>query len=119
MQPMPILYVSDMSAALRFVRTLAPAATTVTASPMWSQLDVDGAPLALHAAEDPGAIAGFAEIAFTAHEPLEEVAARLVDAGYELAKPIWDQAFGRSFQIRDPDGRPIQVNEHDPERYAG
>jgi len=34
---------------------------------------------------------------------------------------VWVQAFeafGRSLLLHDPDGLPLQINEHDPDLYA-
>ena len=38
---------------------------------------------------------------------------RLRAAGYEPETEIVDESFGRSFQVRDPEGLLMQVNEHD------
>jgi predicted enzyme related to lactoylglutathione lyase len=44
---------------------------------------------------------------------MERAVARLEAHGVRTIEPIIDEAFGRSFGVRDPDGTRIQVNEHD------
>jgi catechol-2,3-dioxygenase len=45
-------------------------------------------------------------------EPLEAVLLRLADHGIEPQQGIQDETFGRSIVLHDPDGTPVQVNEH-------
>jgi hypothetical protein len=52
-------------------------------------------------------------LSLQADEPLESVAERLEAAGVPLSRGIADERFGRSMVIQDPDGLPIQVNEHE------
>jgi uncharacterized glyoxalase superfamily protein PhnB len=58
------------------------------------------------------------ELSLTAHDRLEVIVSRLREAGLTVTNEIADEAFGRSLLIRDPDGLPIQINEHDPELYS-
>jgi len=105
---MPIVYVTDMERSLAFYESLGfdPQAR----GSHWSELRAgDGAVLALHLADATGM-----ELALVAPGRLEEVQDRHADA---LARPIADEAFGRSLLLRDPDGRTLQVNEHDHELH--
>jgi hypothetical protein len=54
------------------------------------------------------------ELALVARGRLEDVQVSDADA---LARPIADEAFGRSLLLRDPDGLTLQVNEHDHELH--
>ncbi|HXW45842.1 MAG TPA: VOC family protein [Streptosporangiaceae bacterium] len=121
MRVMAIRYVHDVDSARRFYQALG--LTTEFASrrprrggpPVWTELagSGPGANLALHhSVEGP---AGSIELSFQADEPLEQVVDRLRGSGYEPATEIVDEAFGRSFTIRDPEGLLIQVNENDHE----
>ncbi|HXV96951.1 MAG TPA: VOC family protein, partial [Anaerolineae bacterium] len=58
------------------------------------------------------------ELAFATHQPLEQLMAQLTAAGITMENEIVDEAFGRSLLLRDPDGLPLQINEHDPALYA-
>lgn len=46
--------------------------------------------------------------------PEEELMTQLTAAGISIENDIVDEAFGRSLLLRDPDGLPLQINEHDP-----
>ncbi len=59
--------------------------------------------------------AGEVELSFEATEPLEDVIERLREIGHEPETALVDEAFGRSFTVRDPEGLLLQVNEHDRE----
>lgn len=117
MRAMPIRYVRDMAGARRFYQALGlrhdfTSRPTRRGTSHWSELLGESGGLALHHmpadAEHPPV-----ELSFEAGEPLEAVVARLRAAGYEPATEIVDEAFGRSFTVRDPEGLLIQVNEHD------
>ena len=103
---MPIVYVTDMERSLAFYESLG--FRPQSRSSHWSELRAgDGAVLALHLADATGI-----ELALVADGRLEDVQERHADT---LERPIADEAFGRSLLLRDPDGRALQVNEHDPE----
>jgi len=117
---MPIRYVRDMEAAGRFYTALGLAVEFTSRAPrtgpsMWVELRGGPGGMALHHVAEPGA---GVELAFVAEEPLEDVVERLVAAGYRPATAIVDEAFGRSFTVRDPEGLLIQVNEHDRELHG-
>jgi hypothetical protein len=48
--------------------------------------------------------------------PLELVVDELQRNKISLEREIADETFGRSIQVRDPDGMLIQLNEHDPQK---
>ena len=101
-----------MAASLRFYRALAPNASTQTESSMWTELDLDGATLALHGVDEaPSHTDSAVAIAFNSNDPLEEVADRLAAAGYPAGE-IVAQPFGRSITVTDPNGLRVQINEH-------
>ncbi len=60
-----------------------------------------------------GRLPGAVELGFATDERLEDVSARLAAGGYEHA--LFDEDFGRSIRITDPDGIVIQIQEIDPE----
>jgi catechol 2,3-dioxygenase-like lactoylglutathione lyase family enzyme len=111
---MPIVFVSDMERSIEFYESLG--FEPQSRSPGWTELGAgDRAVLALHHAEAPAQPSERVQLALVSEEPLEQVEQRF---GRALARPIADEAFGRSLILRDPDGLEIQVNEHDPSLYA-
>lgn len=56
--------------------------------------------------------------ALVTHQPLESLVEQLQRAGVTPFRAIADEAFGRSLLLRDPDGLPVQVNEHHEELYT-
>jgi catechol 2,3-dioxygenase-like lactoylglutathione lyase family enzyme len=101
---MPIVHVTDMQRSLDFYESLGFEPQVRGAH--WSELRAgDGAILALHVGDRSNL-----ELALTARDRLEDVVER---HGNALARPITDEAFGRSLVLRDPDGLELQVNEHD------
>jgi catechol 2,3-dioxygenase-like lactoylglutathione lyase family enzyme len=120
MRVMAIRYVRDVESARRFYQTLGLTLEFASRRPrrggqsVWTELADSGtgpgANLALHQWNEDRADV---QLSFQADEPLELVADRLRQGGYELATEIVDESFGRSFTIRDPEGLLIQVNEND------
>lgn len=137
---MPIRYVHDLPAAQRFYEALGlrvdfAGRASRRGRTRWVELvGAGGAAMALHAADDPDALADDptpdaapadaeqavslrgeppVELAFEAVERLEEVVGRLRAAGFEPATAIVDESFGRSFRVRDAEGLELQINEHD------
>ena len=114
MRVLPIRYCADVEASVRFYRALGLELGAATRPGSWVELPAAAGILALHrSAED----AGDCELAFEADEPLEAVAGRLAEAGYE-PEPIVDESYGRSLRVRDPDGAYVQVNENDRTLYT-
>lgn len=114
--PLPIVYVSDMDRALAFYRALG--FQLHNEGRVWSELRLGKARLALHEADPEVLDRGRLELAMAAHIPLEDLLDRLAAAGVQPERAISDEAFGRSVLLLDPDGLPIQVNEHDPDLYS-
>jgi catechol 2,3-dioxygenase-like lactoylglutathione lyase family enzyme len=111
---MPIVFVSDMERSVDFYESLG--FEPQRRSPMWTELKAgERAVLALHHAEPLPEPSQRVELALVSEEVLERVEERFEGA---LARPIADEAFGRSLILRDPDGLEIQVNEHDESLYA-
>jgi catechol 2,3-dioxygenase-like lactoylglutathione lyase family enzyme len=106
---MPIVFVSDMERSIEFYSSLG--FELRTRSTMWTELEAgERAVLALHHADGPPAPSERVQLALVAQDALEHVEERF---GGALARPIADEAFGRSLILRDPEGLEIQVNEHD------
>jgi hypothetical protein len=114
MKLMPIVYVTEMQRSLDFYRVFCDGVESQ--SGMWSELTMGDAHLALHHVDQLPQQSRI-ELAFLATERLEEVVAHLKAAGIALEREITDEAFGRSIRVLDPDGLPIQINEHDSEFY--
>lgn len=122
MRPVSIRYVRDMDAARRFYEALGLAVDFVSRQPRhgpsrWVELCGEPGVLALHHVPEGEPLTGVT-LAFESEEPLEGVVKRLSAAGYEPASGIVDEAFGRSFTVRDPEGVLVQVNEHDRELHG-
>ncbi len=118
MKPMPIRYVHDIDAARAFYEALGLTLDVAQRPPKsgppshWLELAGSAGTLALHYIP-PDSPARTVELAFDSDEPLEDVVQRLRTAGFEPATEIADEAHGRSFTVRDPEGLLVQVNEHD------
>jgi catechol 2,3-dioxygenase-like lactoylglutathione lyase family enzyme len=120
MRVMAIRYVRDVESARQFYQALGLTLEFASRRPrrggpsVWTELADSGtgpgAHLALHHWDGDHADV---QLSFQADEPLELVVDRLRRSGYETATEIVDEAFGRSFTIRDPEGLLIQINEND------
>jgi len=110
MRLQPILYTTEMSAATRWYGTVLGNRPTY-ASDVWTSFDVGDGHLALHRTDSLPTDSRVA-LSLVATESLEEIVARLAVAGITPERGIQDEAFGRSILLRDPDGSPVQVNEH-------
>lgn len=84
----------------------------------WIELASSLAAIAVHAVrpDEPDHASGTVELAFQVDEQLEQVRARLDQAGFSGAV-IVDESHGRSLRIVDPEGVLVQVNEFDRELY--
>lgn len=116
MKVLPIRYSADVEASVRFYRALGLDLGAASRPGGWVELPAPAGVLAVHAAPDDAAV-GRCELAFQADEPLEDVAKRLRDNGFE-PEPILDENFGRALRVKDPDGVVVQINEHDPTLYT-
>lgn len=116
---MPIVFVRDMAASMAFYQRLG-FHPTRPVDDQWNELRAgDRAVLALHASDaappdGEGAPGGHGrlELAFVAPGRLEDVLAELRAAGATVVRGITDEPFGRSLVVTDPDGLPLQINEH-------
>jgi catechol 2,3-dioxygenase-like lactoylglutathione lyase family enzyme len=113
---MPIVYVSDVQRSLAFYRGLGLRPRPGIDPVYWAELTLGDATLALHKAADGSATgtgpAGTVDLCFLACEPLDDLVARWAAAEIAPSRGIKEEPFGRSVQVRDPDGLVIQVNEH-------
>ena len=114
MKLMPIVYVTEMQRSVNFYRALTD--SLVSQSAYWSEFLVGDSHLALHFVDKLPQESRL-ELSFLADGTLEQVAAHLQASGLLLEREITDEAFGRSLRILDPDGLPIQINEHDSDLH--
>lgn len=109
MQLQTVVYVTDMERSIAFYEYLG-FTVEYRGGPVWTAFKgADGA-LALHTVEEmpePGRVA----LGLVADRPLEEIIESLAGHSIEASR-IEAQSFGRSTVVRDPDGLPIQINEH-------
>lgn len=113
---LPIVYVTDIQRSAQFYGALG--GTVLSQSGMWAQLRLGGCHLALHRVKQGDGPSDRMALAMTAQQPLEQIRDDLRSAGVTPASDIVDEAFGRSLLIHDPDGLPIQINEHDLDLYS-
>jgi hypothetical protein len=113
---MPIVYVTDMARSLPFYQALG--LTLRQQGSVWSELQLGDAILALHLVNHISTRERRMELALLSHEPLASLVDQLRAAGVTVENDIADEAFGRSLLLHDPDGLPIQINEHDPELHS-
>jgi catechol 2,3-dioxygenase-like lactoylglutathione lyase family enzyme len=111
--PLPIVYVTDMARSLQFYQALG--FTIHHEGQMWSELRLGESRLALHGTDPLPTGPLRIELAFAAHISLEALTTQLQAADMTIENEIVDEAFGRSLLLRDPDGLPLQINEHDPD----
>lgn len=116
---MPIVYVTDVSASVRFYSALGFTERRRSRSDNWVELAGDGGRLALHRTTGGNRPSkGRVELSLSTTEPLDHLRDVLVHAGIASVGPVIDEAFGRSLVVTDPDGLEIQINEHDHELYT-
>lgn len=74
--------------------------------------------LFLHGANTLPAASERLQLGFEAQEPLENLAARLLESGVTVNAEIVDEGFGRILELRDPDGNTLTIVENEPELYT-
>jgi catechol 2,3-dioxygenase-like lactoylglutathione lyase family enzyme len=86
----------------------------------WVELELGDAVVALHEVPvvPPDADPARVSLTFESDVPLEVLTARLSSNGYPPEVPAFDEAFGRTMMVRDPDGLLIAINERDRELYT-
>ena len=117
---MPVVYVSNIERSLRFYEMLGFHLVRKQRNGRWAELRLGDAKLGLHYLD---VLPEYREerrvdLALESQEPLEVLQERLIAAGIPLERFLTDEAFGYSLVVRDPDGLPIQINQHDPELYT-
>ena len=116
---MPLVYVTDMDKSIAFYSVLGGEISARSRSGTWAELRFGDSILALHRADHPsGSDTSTIELCFVSSEALEGLQDRLSDAGIRVERPVTDEAFGFSMMVRDPDGLPIQINQHDTGLYT-
>ena len=110
MQMQTIVYVTDMDRSIEFYERLG-FVVDYRGGPVWTAFRGTDGMLALHAADELPP-SGRVALSLVAGDTLEEIVERLAEHDID-ASPIEAQPFGRSTVVRDPDGLPIQINEHD------
>lgn len=141
--PMPIIYTNFFDDAVDFYQRLGFQLTARDRVSKWAELRMGDMLLGIHEASasdatdthdagDPAQPAHPPETArnkarqpppitlsFDCQDVLENVLLYLVDRRiYLLGAPIVDEAYGRSYSIRDPDGREIELVERDRDLYT-
>ncbi|MFE7797717.1 VOC family protein [Nocardia sp. NPDC057440] len=109
---LPIRYVSDVEACRKFYAGLGLVFDSNASLDVWAQLSADAGAVGLHDFRvSKGRPVGSVELGFATDEKLEVVAGRLREQGYDCE--IFDEDFGRSLRVVDPDGVTIQIQEID------
>jgi hypothetical protein len=120
MRVTPIRFTNDVAGMRRFLEALGLQAHISSDSGVWLDLRGSGGGVQAHDAqrsEVPGRVSGETGLAFEADEPLEDVLARLLAAGFADAHII-DEQFGRSLRATDPDGLDVFVAEPMSDLYG-
>jgi catechol 2,3-dioxygenase-like lactoylglutathione lyase family enzyme len=114
----PIRYTKDAEALARFYEVLGLEPGAASRPGRWLELAAESGMVAVHL-NDPGEEdhAGRCELAFESDESLEQVAERLVAAGFEPG-PVMDENFGQSLRVLDPDGVWVQINRLERDLYT-
>lgn len=110
MQLQPIVYTTDMERVVDWYRRVLGSDPAYT-SDVWTSFTVGSATLGVHHVDERPAESNMV-LSLVAEEPLDDVVRRLDAEGVAIERGIQDEPFGRSLLLRDPDGSPIQVNEH-------
>jgi catechol 2,3-dioxygenase-like lactoylglutathione lyase family enzyme len=120
MHLMPIVYITDMNRSIAFYEALGLRVSAKQRNDYWTELSLGDAILALHKdanLPDPHHNQRLI-LTLVTHEPLENLVEQLGRAGIQPKRAIADEAFGRSLLLHDPDGLPVQINEHEAELYT-
>lgn len=114
----PMVHVEEMSEALDFYAALGATIVHGSRDGDWALLRLGAAELGLLAhPANPEQNKGKVELNFASAAPLEEVEARLREAGVPIVRPTGDEGFGYQLQIADPDGMLVKINQLDPALY--
>jgi catechol 2,3-dioxygenase-like lactoylglutathione lyase family enzyme len=112
-----ILAVSNVERAAEFYQAIGFVLGSRGVSAYWAEMTVGNSFIGLHRDDQlKTRDSGRAFIMLDAEMPLELVVDQLQRNEITLERDIADETFGRSIQVRDPDGMLIQINEHDPQK---
>lgn len=121
--PMSIIVTRDFDAALGFYRRLGFQVAVEDREHKWAELRMGDMLLSIHESPDSDvgsvfqgtkAIPPPITLSFDCRKTLEDVLVYLVKRNIHLlGAPIVDKAYGRTFSLRDPDGREIEIVERD------
>lgn len=112
-----ILSVSSVEHAVRFYQAIGFVLGSRGISPYWAEMTVGSSFIGLHRDDQlKTRDSGRVFIMLNAEMPLELMVDQLQRNEISLEREIADETFGRSIQVRDPDGMLIQINEHDPQK---
>ena len=121
--PMPIIVTRDFDAALGFYRRLGFQVAVEDREHKWAELRMSDMLLGIHEPSDSDiggvfqgtkAVSPPITLSFNCRGTLEDVLLYLVERNIPLlGAPIVDKAYGRTFSLRDPDGREIEIVERD------
>ncbi len=109
-----ILSVSSVERAAEFYQALGFELGVRGISPYWAEMTVGESFIGLHRDDNLNPHgSGRVFVMLNAQAPLETMVDQLGRNGIQLERDIADETFGRSIQVRDPDGMLIQINEHE------
>ena len=116
MKLMATVFVSDMTASVRFYESLGlTRSESGEISPYWNEFAIGDAKLALHHASADEIQPASRHLELNFNIPAGGALDALLDScralGHPIGGEISEQGFGRFFWISDPDGLPIQFNE--------
>lgn len=115
---LPIIYTRDLAGSIAFYEALGFQVTARDRAFGWVELRLGSSLLAIHAAASEDDAAPPIVLSFDSPGALEQVAARLEASGVALEQPITDVAYGRTMSVRDPDGRQVEIAQHDRNLYT-
>ena len=110
MRLQPIVYTTDTTRSVDWYSKVL-GVEPAYSSEAWTSIPAGDASLGIHHAEKRPP-ASYLAISLVSNERLEDVVARLAEVGIHPEAAIAQQPFGRSVLLRDPDGAPVQINEH-------
>ena len=118
MRPNLLLYTPDVERAADFYQRLGFTLRRRNRNGGWTELEFGTLLLFLHSTQSLPAVSKRLEFGFEAQQPLEQLAAQLLQSGVTISAEIVDEGFGRVLQLADPDGNVLTIVEHEPELYA-
>jgi catechol 2,3-dioxygenase-like lactoylglutathione lyase family enzyme len=112
-----ILSVSSVERAAEFYQAIGFELGARGVSHYWAEMTVGNSFIGLHRDDQlKTRDSGRVFVMLDAQMPLEMMVDQLQRNAIHLEREIADETFGRSIQVRDPDGMLIQINEHEAQR---